>query len=101
MILKISFIIINVVIQYFKIPKINPMFTIETTFNQCSFLFISGVSKSGVGTPSGIGMVNIWGHKLVMGSLTYCHDIGQRGPTTGPRNNIAQVFDHKQRQPFF
>ena len=66
------------------------------------------VPKSGVATPSGVGMVNIWGHKLVMGSLgslgllRYCHDIGQRGPTTGPRNNFAQVLSiTSSGNPFF
>ena len=65
----------------------------------------AGVSKSGIATPSGVGMVNIWGHKLVMGSLgslRYCHDIGQRGPTTGPRNNFAQVLSiTSSGNPFF
>ena len=77
----------------------------KSIFSKYNVFSKAGVPKSGIGTPSGVGMVNIWGHKLVMeslGSLRYYHDIGQRGPTTGPRNNFGtSLVDHKQRQPFF
>ena len=54
--------------------------------------FTAGVPKPGVATANGVGVIIRWGRKQVVGSLRYCHDIGQRVPTTGPRNNFAQVL---------
>ena len=62
-------------------------------FHHAYFLCRPGVPKPGVGTPSGVGMVIMWGHKQVMGSvgsLRYRQGMGVQNIQAGGTRHLVK-----------